>query len=129
MNNPTLEFSEISNPISVETEINWHDGVLESLVVDDSDREKGTMVILKLDLYESHSDRQRKKVKLDLDCVQAITTRLDFVELSDNRGAGSISYGYFKKGSSKSKIIVLWLYLIDGFLEVHFKSGRISAAS
>jgi hypothetical protein len=129
MNKSTANAKEASIPISVETEISWHDGILESFVVDDSERHRGAVVTLNLALYHSESDKQRSKMRLVLEDVQAITTRLDFAELTDNRSAGSISYGYFKKGNSGSKKIVLWLYMTDGFLEIHFKSGVVSVAS
>jgi hypothetical protein len=74
-------------------------------------------------LYDSHEAPRRRRVKLTFEGVSNITTRLDFAELSGNRNAGSISYGYIKKDNSKSKNLVLWLYMTDGFLEIRFKSG------
>jgi hypothetical protein len=111
--------------ISSETILNWHDGLLLSCEINKIGEKSSTDVTLYLALYDTHNAIQRKKTTLVLEHVQTITARLDLDELRNNGSAGTISNAYFKRSNIKSGAISLWLYLADGLIEIHFKSGSI----
>ena len=95
----------------------WHDGNIKSLNY--SIGKAGASLEIEGEFYSSSESRQRTNYTITCKKVTRFNNVIDFVEIQDNLLAGSVSNGYLKENT-------LWLYLTDGFIEIHAESINVS---
>ncbi|ENT2948175.1 hypothetical protein ACFFOE_000140 [Klebsiella aerogenes] len=108
------------NKYNILNDIEWHDGVfLDSRMICNAG---SVNLMVSVSVY---NDNKRNELNVEFINVESFTMTMDTTELNDNRNAGNISNGYVKKISNKSKY-KFFLYFTDGYLNVVFKSIRVT---
>lgn len=88
----------------------WHDGNILSLSYSVS--KDSASIKIEAEFYSTPTAKNRDRYTIDCDGVTRFNNLVDFVEVLDNFSAGSIANGNLKHGT-------LWLYLIDGVIEIN----------
>ena len=98
--------------------LNWHDGNLAGISFAINKKGKSTLVI-EAAFYKDAQAPSRDNYKIICDSVLKHNIVLSSKELAENMFAGNISNGYLKNNT-------LWVYFIDGVLEVTASKFRLS---
>lgn len=106
--------------------INWHDGLLESITISMSSINGITRCIdINVRIYITSDAIERSLTKLHFTDVENVVLNCDLLELQDNISAGNISNGYLKQTIQGQNL--LRIYLIDGYIEIIY--GGVSEAT
>jgi len=103
------------------SEISWHDAVLNAVsIVPSASGGASAAVDVFVEAYKTHESSSRMRLRLRCDNVKRAVVAVDFLSLLDNAGPGNIGNIYVKSGQSSGgeKLSTLWIYLVDGVLEV-----------
>ena len=95
----------------------WHDGNINSLNFTVS--KSGASIEIEAEFYSTPDSTQRDKYTINCGDVFRLNNVINFLEIIDNFSAGSVSNGYLKENT-------LWLYLIDGVIEIHANEIKVS---
>ncbi|GHA16284.1 hypothetical protein GCM10008090_27610 [Arenicella chitinivorans] len=95
----------------------WHDGNINSLNY--SVAESGASLAIEAEFYSTPESTQRDKFTINCRDVTRFNNVINFLEVKDNYSAGSVSNGYLRGNT-------LWLYLLDGVIEIHADQISVS---
>ena len=95
----------------------WHDGKLIDINFSFNTKGQSSVSVI-ADFYPDSQTAQRITYIIECKDVQHFSCSIDANELKEHRNAGNISDGYLKNN-------VLWIYLIDGLLEIQARKFTI----